>query len=59
MTRVDVQQRHAENGAVSGDQRQEDAQQAIERRAGFAHHHFGKLHHHRDNQNKGQRTEIG
>ena len=56
MPEVNVEQRHAEHRAVGGDQWQEDAQQAIQRRAGFTHDHFGKLHHHGDDQDKGQRT---
>ena len=36
----------------------EDPQQAVQRRAGFAQQHFGKLHDDGDNQNKSQRAQI-
>ncbi|MNL61929.1 hypothetical protein D3C87_1859070 [compost metagenome] len=58
MPEVDVQQRNAENGAVGRDQRQEDAEQAVQRGAGFTYHHFGKLHHKSDDQNKRERSQI-
>src|SRR5690606_17000224 len=50
---VGVQQRHAEYGAVGSDQRQEDAQYAIQQRAGLVHHHLGELHDHGDHQDEG------
>ncbi|MNY68810.1 hypothetical protein D3C86_2066360 [compost metagenome] len=59
MSQVDVEQRHAENRAVGGNQRQENTEQAIQRRAGFAHHHFRKLHHKGNHQDKSQRAQIG
>ncbi|SYL73577.1 Uncharacterised protein [Klebsiella pneumoniae] len=58
MRQVDVQQRDAEYRTVGGDQRQEDPEQPVERRAGFPHHHFGELHHHGDHQDKAQCAQI-
>ena len=58
MPKVDIEQRHAQHRAVGGDERQENAQQAIQGRAGFPHHHLGKLHHNRNDQNKGQGAQV-
>ncbi len=55
---VDVKQRYAQHRTVGGDQRQEDAQQAVECRAGLAHHHLGELNDDGDHQNEGERAQI-
>ncbi len=55
---ADIEQGDAQHGAVGGDQRQVDAQHAVQQRAALAHHHLGKLHHHRDDQDKGNGLEV-
>ena len=55
---IDVQQRHAEHGAVGRDQRQEDAEQLVQQRARRPHHDLGELHHARDQQDEDQRAQV-
>ncbi|MCY1444215.1 hypothetical protein D9M71_606740 [compost metagenome] len=49
---VGVDQGDAEDDAVGGDQRQEDAQHAIKQGAALLHQHLGELHHHGDHQDE-------
>ncbi|MPM63973.1 hypothetical protein SDC9_110858 [bioreactor metagenome] len=53
-----VEQRHAEHGAVGGDQRQVDAQRLLQRRRGLGDDHFGQLDDGRDGDDEGQRAQV-
>ena len=55
---IDIEQCDAQYGTVGGDQRQKYPQNPVQKRAGFANHHLGELHHHRDHQNKADRSQI-
>ena len=57
MVLLDIEQGHAQHGAVGGNQGQVDAQHLVERRRDFADHHFGELNHRGDNQDKGQNSQ--
>ncbi len=54
----DIEQRHAEHGAVGGDQRQVDAERLLQGRRGLGDDHFGQLDDGRDGDDEGQRAQV-
>ena len=55
---VGVEQGDAEDDAIGGDQRQEDAEHPVQQRAGLLHQHLGELHHHRDHQDEADGAQV-
>jgi hypothetical protein len=55
---VRVQERHAEHGAVGGDQGQVDTEHPVQERARLAHYHFRELHDHGNDQDEGDRAQV-
>jgi hypothetical protein len=51
-----VEQRHAEHGAVGGDQRQVDAEHLMQQRAGLLDHQLGQLHDGGDGDDEAERA---